>query len=41
MVSWESMRQRSADPGVVTFPIMDIRGAFHQAYNANGQQVLI
>jgi hypothetical protein len=42
MVSWESMRQRSADPGVVTFPIMDIRGGdFTRLFNANGQQMLI
>jgi len=42
MLSWESMRQRSADPGVVTFPIMDIRGGdFTRLFNANGQQVLI
>jgi hypothetical protein len=42
MVSWESMRQHSADPGVVTFPIMDIRGGdFTKLYNANGQQVQI
>jgi len=42
MLSWESMRQRSADPGVTTFPIMDIRGGdFTRLYNANGQQVLI
>ncbi len=26
MLSWESMRQRSADPSVVTVPQMDIRG---------------
>jgi outer membrane receptor protein involved in Fe transport len=42
MVSWESMRQRSADPGVKTFPIMDIRGGdFTKLFNANGQQVQI
>ncbi len=42
MLSWESMRQRSADPGVVTFPIMDIRGGdFTNLFNGNGQQVLI
>ncbi len=42
MLSWESMRQRSADPGVVTFPIMDIRGGdFTKLYNGSGQQVLI
>jgi len=42
MLSWESMRQRSADPDVKTFPIMEIRGGdFTQLYNAAGQQVLI
>jgi hypothetical protein len=42
MLSWESMRQRSADPGVTTVPIMDIRtGDFTQLYNGAGQQVII
>jgi hypothetical protein len=42
MLSWESMRQRSADPDVKTFPIMEIRGGdFGQLFNAAGQQVLI
>ncbi len=42
MLSWESMRQRSADPDVKTFPIMEIRGGdFSGLYNAAGQQVLI
>ncbi|MGC8794016.1 MAG: TonB-dependent receptor domain-containing protein [Bryobacteraceae bacterium] len=42
MLSWESMRQRSADPDVKTFPIMEIRGGdFSQLYNAAGDQVLI
>jgi len=42
LLSWESMRQRSADPDVKTFPTMDIRtGDFSQLYNAQGQQVLI
>lgn len=42
MLSYEGMRQRSADPGVVTFPIMEIRnGDFSQLYNGSGQQVLI
>ncbi|MCX6620967.1 MAG: TonB-dependent receptor, partial [Acidobacteria bacterium] len=42
MLSWESLRQRSADPGVVTFPIMDIRGGdFTKLLNGSGQQVLI
>ena len=42
MLSWESMRQRSADPDVKTFPIPEIRGGdFSQLYNAAGAQVLI
>ncbi len=42
MLSWESMRQRSADPDVKTFPIMEIRGGdFTQLFNSAGQQVLI
>ncbi|MBI5283050.1 MAG: TonB-dependent receptor [Candidatus Solibacter usitatus] len=42
MLSWESMRQRSADPDVKTFPIPEIRGGdFSQLFNAAGQQVLI
>lgn len=42
MLSWESMRQRSADPDVKTFPIMEIRGGdFTQLFNAAGQQILI
>jgi hypothetical protein len=42
MLSWESMRQRSADPGVVTFPTMAIRGGdFTSLLNASGQQMLI
>ena len=42
MLSWESLRQRSADPGVVTFPIMDIRGGdFTNLLNGSNQQVLI
>ncbi|MBM3734834.1 MAG: hypothetical protein FJW39_03535 [Acidobacteria bacterium] len=42
MLSWESMRQRSADPGVATFPIDEWRnGDFTNLFNAAGQQVLI
>ncbi len=42
MLSWESMRQRSADPGVQTFPLMEWRGGdFSTLFNAVGQQVLI
>jgi len=42
MLSWESMRQRSADPDVKTFPTMDIRGGdFTNLLNGNGQQVTI
>ncbi|MBI4890938.1 MAG: TonB-dependent receptor [Acidobacteria bacterium] len=42
MLSWESMRQRSADPDVKTFPIPEIRGGnFSQLFNAAGQQVQI
>jgi hypothetical protein len=42
MLSYEGMRQRSADPGVTTFPIMDIRGGdFTRLFNGAGQQVLI
>lgn len=42
MLSWESMRQRSADPDVKTFPITEIRGGdFTQLFNSVGQQVLI
>ncbi len=42
MVSWESLRQRSADPGVTTFPIQEWRnGDFSSLLNATGQQVLI
>jgi len=42
MLSWESMRQRSADPDVKTFPPTDLRtGDFSGLYNAAGQQVLI
>lgn len=42
MLSWESMRQRSADPDVKTFPDMAWRtGDFTTRYNAAGQMVVI
>jgi len=42
MLSYEGMRQRSADPGVTTFPIMDIRGGdFTNLFNGAGQPVII
>jgi len=42
LVSWEAMKQRSADPAVVTVPTMAMRtGDFSGLYNAQGQQVLI
>jgi len=42
MLSWESLRQRSADPDVKTFPLMEWRnGDFSTLFNAAGQQVLI
>jgi hypothetical protein len=42
MLSWESMRQRSADPGVTTVPIMDIRtGDFTKLFNGAGTMVTI
>lgn len=42
LVSFEGMRQRSADPGVATFPLMEWRnGDFSTLRNAQGQPVLI
>jgi len=42
MLSWESMRQRSADPGIVTVPTMDIRGGdFNSLLNAGGAMIKI
>ncbi|MFN7923053.1 MAG: TonB-dependent receptor [Bryobacteraceae bacterium] len=42
MLSWESMRQRSADPGVTSFPLAEWRnGDFSTLFNGAGQQVLI
>ncbi len=42
MLSWESMRQRSADPDVKTFPVPEWRtGDFTTLFNGAGQQILI
>jgi len=42
LLSYEGMRQRSADPGVRTFPLMEWRqGDFSTLYNAQGQPVTI
>jgi hypothetical protein len=42
LISYEGMRQRSADPGVATFPLMEWRnGDFSTLFNAQGQPVLI
>ena len=42
MLSWESLRQRSADPDVKQFPLMNWRqGDFSDLYNAQGQLVTI
>ncbi|MFB3826382.1 MAG: TonB-dependent receptor domain-containing protein [Bryobacteraceae bacterium] len=42
LLSYEGMRQRSADPSVATFPLMEWRqGDFTSLYNAQGQQVQI
>lgn len=42
MLSWESMRQRSADPDVKTFPLMDWRtGDFSTLLNGQGNLVSI
>ncbi|MBI1790422.1 MAG: carboxypeptidase regulatory-like domain-containing protein [Acidobacteria bacterium] len=42
MLSWESMRQRSADPDVKQFPLMNWRqGDFSDLFNAQGQLVSI
>lgn len=42
MVSYEGMRQRSADPGVRTFPLAEWRqGDFSTLLNGQGQQVAI
>ena len=41
-ISYEGLRQRSADPGVATVPLTDWRtGDFSTLLNAQGQQVLI
>ena len=42
MVAYEGMRQRSADPGLVTVPQNEWRGGdFSTLFNGQGQQVLI
>jgi len=42
LISYEGMRQRSADPGVATVPTLAERaGDFSGLFNAQGQQVLI
>lgn len=42
MVSYEGIRQGTADPGVVTMPISAIRGGnFQSLLNSSGQQVII
>jgi hypothetical protein len=41
-LSYEGMRQRSADPGVVTVPLKEFHtGDFRQLFNAQGTQMLI
>ncbi|MCL5742927.1 MAG: hypothetical protein M1541_03220, partial [Acidobacteria bacterium] len=41
-ISYEGMRQRSADPVLATFPTTEIRGGdFTTLFNGQGQQVLI
>ncbi|MEN6603629.1 MAG: carboxypeptidase regulatory-like domain-containing protein [Bryobacteraceae bacterium] len=42
LIAYEGLKQRSADPGLATFPIMDIRGGdFTNLFNGNGQQITI
>ncbi len=42
MLSWESLRQHSADPDIKTVPIMDIRGGdFTNLLNASGAMIKI
>jgi hypothetical protein len=42
LVSYEGLRQRSADPGAATFPLLEWRnGDFSSLRNANGQPVLL
>ncbi len=42
LVSWEAMKQRSADPGVATVPTLPMRtGDFTGLFNAQNQPVLI
>ena len=42
MVSYEAIRQHTADPGIVTFPVAEIRnGDFTSLLNSAGQPVII
>src|SRR5437867_7129407 len=42
MVSYEAIRQHTADPGIVTFPVAEIRnGDFSSLLNSAGQPVII
>lgn len=42
LVAYEGMRQRSADPGALTFPLKEWReGDFSTLFNAQGQRVMI
>jgi hypothetical protein len=42
LLSYEGMRQRSADPGTATFPLMEWRGGdFSTLLNAQGQPVIL
>jgi len=42
LLSWEGMRQRSSDPGVITLPLAEWRtGDFRSLLNAQGSPVLV
>jgi hypothetical protein len=42
LLAYEGIRQRSADPGLQTIPIMEIRGGdFTSLFNGAGQQIVI
>ena len=42
MLSWEAMRQRSADPGAATLPLLEWRrGDFSSLRNSRGQAVTV
>ena len=42
LISYEGLRQRSADPGSANFPLMDWRtGDFSSLRNAQGQPVIL